>query len=442
MFSIKTKIKNAVKRRFSKFYAIRQEFIDTNPIFDTRYLDKKIGDYALSIISHHISSAVDKNNVAFLASELYDMGGHSELLKNVAQALPEEYRSRLFLTRKTYAPAKIAEIKKYSEIGGVDFHWKNEKQLLKQLLEQILKFSPNVLITFIHMEDSFAAGLLALLRKYTLTKIIFCNIGSQHSSLGMSFAHLIWEGMPATAFVTQKYRGFKNTKVLGLCYLTKDNLPAYNRQEVITARQEIGIPENALCTMTGCSSYKLFEDGKSPYLEMIKNLLEKNEDLWHVLIANFNEVQRKILGKMNMPNRFILTDFKVNFKLYFRCADVFIDSIPFSSALTMVDLMSLKVPFAAFKNKDNLVFTFYEYLPKNYDYLFENIFDMQAGVEKLLRNDDERKRVANTNFEHFLENFEGSKVVQKILEADSFDPEIDGEQYKGFKEVKLVPWGK
>jgi hypothetical protein len=172
MFGIKTRIINAIKKRFSGFYAIQRDFIDINPIFDTRYLDNKICDYALSLVSCPLKvPSINKNNVAFLASELYDMGGHTELLKNLAQALPKEYKSKLFLTRKMNseqgAIQKIAEIKKYSEMSGVNFSWRNEKQLLNQLLEQVLDFSPNVLITFIHMGDSFAVGLLALLKKYT-----------------------------------------------------------------------------------------------------------------------------------------------------------------------------------------------------------------------------------------------------------------------------------
>jgi len=443
MFGIKTKI----KKWFSTFFSIRREFIEVNPIFDTRYLDKKIGDYALTIVSSPLHAiTLSKNNIAFLATQLIDMGGHTELLKNIAQALPKEYKSKLFLTRKAQseesAVLKIAEIKKYLEIDGVDFYWKNEKQLLDHLFKRILDFSPSMLIAFIHMDDAFAVGLLALLKKYTQIKIIFCNIGSQHSNLGMSFASVIWEGMPATAFVTQRYRNFKNTKVLGLCYLTEENLPKFSAQEIATAKSELGVPENALCTMTGCSSYKLFENGKSSYLEMIKKLLEKNKNLWHILITELKEEQKNILKEMDMPNRFILDGFKSNFKLYFKCADVFIDSIPHSSALTMVDLMSLKVPFVAFKNKDNLAFTFYEYLPKNYDYLFENTVDMQAGIERLLDDKEERERIANTNYEHFLENFEGSRAVRRILDTDSLDSEIGEEQYRDFKEVRFVPWGK
>ena len=444
MFGIKTRIKKIIKSMYSKLYAIEQEFLKVNPIFDTRYLDKKIEGYALSVVSQPTHSApINKNHIALFATEIYDMGGSTELLKNLSQVLSKEYKIKLFLTKKTKSEQntvkKMPEIKKYMIIGGIDFYCKNEKVLLSQFLRQLQEFSPSILITFLHPEDTVATAILALVKRHTHTKVIFCNVASQYSVLGMSFADLIWEGMPSTAFVTQRYRGFKNTKSLGLCYLTKDRLPTFNEQDIAMAKKEIGIPENALCTMSGCNSYKLFENGKSPYLKMIKKLLEENECLWHVLIAEFYGEQKKILDEMDMPNRFILTDSKPNFKLYFKCADVFIDSFPMSSALTMVDLMSLKVPFVAFKNKENLVLSFHEYFSENYDYLFDNTSDMQTGIEKLLYNKDEQKRITNKNFEHFLEYFEGSRVAQKILTTNSFDPEFSGEKYKDFRAIKLLP---
>lgn len=440
-------IKKTFRKLFYKFYAIRQDFIKNCPVFDSKIWDKQTGEHALSIAGFTSSStSTNENNIAFLATEIYEMGGHSELLKNLIQVLPKEYNSKLFLTKKTKsyqnAPRKIYEIEKYTDITGVDFYIKNEKKLLNKLFGKILEFSPDTLIAFIHMDDTFAVGLLALLKKYTQTKIIYCNHCSHASSLGMSYAHLIWEGMKSTAFVTQKYRGFKNTKVLGLCYLTKDNMPTFSKQEITAAKKEMGIPENAMCTMTGCTSYKLFENDKSSYLEMIKKILIKNENLYHVLITKLNKQQKNILDEMKMPDRFILTDFKPNFKLYFKCADVFVDSIPFSSALTMVDLMSLNIPFAAFKNKENLTSSFYEYFPENYDYLFDNISDMQTGIEKLLNDKNEQNRIAQANYKHFLENFEGSIVAKRILEANSFDPEFDGNEYSDFKEIKLLTFGK
>lgn len=437
-------IKERIKRRLSKLYAVQQEFLEKNPIFDTRYLDKKIGDYALSIVKYPQSYApINENNIAFLVTLLCDDGGHTELLKNLIQALPPTYKSKIFVTGKTRTEQnfvdKLTEIKQKSEISGVDFNWKKEKQSLGDLLKQILEFSPKKLITFLHMDDTFAVALLALIKKHTQIEIIFCNIGSHHSSLGMSFAHLIWEGMPSTAFVTQTYRGFKNTKVLGLCHLTKENLPVFTEQEVSKTKKELGIPENALCTMTGCASYKLFEQGRSLYLEMIQRILNENENIYHVLITRLDNEQKNTLKSLNISNRLIVVDFTSKFKLYFKCADLFIDSFPISSALTMIDLMSLKVPFVAFKNTNNLVFCFYEYLPENYDYLFDNVIEMQSGIEKLLNNKAEMKRVADANYAYYLENFEGSKVAQNVLNANSFDEFIQEEDYKNFKVIKLFP---
>jgi len=442
-------IKNKIKKMFSKFYTFDEEFKRVNPIFDMRFLDKKIGEYASSIISCPVVVPVlNQNNIAFLASEIWDTGGHTGLLNNTMQAFPSTFKRKLFLTKKTLlmqrASVRVSSIEGHSEIDGVDFYSKNivfEKFILKKLLNKILEFSPTLLIVFIHF-DSFAVGLLALLKKYTHIKIIFCNHSTQHSVLGMSFAHLIWECMSSTAFVTQKYRGFRNTYTAGICYLKKEQFPVFSEREILNARQELGVPEDSYCTMTGCNSYKLFDGNSSPYLEMIKKILEQNENLWHVLITCFNEDQKKIFEEINMPNRFVLLSPKTNYKVYFKCADVFIDSIPFASANTIIDLMSLKVPVVAYKNKDNLIFSFHEYLPSNYSYLFENTCDVQAGVEKLLFNENERKRIANENYEYLLKNFEGNTVTQKLLEANSFDSEINENQYKNFKEIKLLPWGK
>ena len=442
-------LKAYIKRWSSKFYSFDEEFKKVNPVFDVRFLDKKIGDYALSIISCPMTlPPLKQNNIAFLSSELWDTGGHSELLKNTIQAFPEVFKCKLFLTKKTLlmqrAHVRISKIEEYSEIDGVDFYSKNivrEKKLLKNLFNKILVFSPALLIVFIHF-DSFAVGLLALLKKYTNIKIIFCNHSTQHSVLGMSFAHLIWECMSSTAFVTQKYRGIRNTYTACICYLKKEQLPVFSEREILNTRQDIGIPKDSYCTMTGCNSYKLFDDNGSPYLEMIKSLLTKNQNIYHILITYFNEDQKKILEKINMPNRFVLISPKTNYKSYFKCADVFIDSIPFAGANTIIDLMSLKIPVVAYKNKSNLIFSFHEYLPPNYCYLFENTFDVRTGVERLLYSKDERERIVNANYEYFMKNFEGSIVTQKLLEANSFDSEIDDSLYKDFKEIKLLPWGK
>jgi hypothetical protein len=425
---------------------------------DMRYLDKEIEKYALKINSLNFEEKIVNNRIAFLATELYDFGGHTEVIKNIIESFPEEYENKLFLIRKNrtfhYAPIKIKNISQFCEIDGINAGYTSDKKNLLKMFNKIIKFAPKAIFVFIHNNDVFSVALLAYLKKWTKIKIFYSDTASHQFCIGMSFADLILEGMPSTAFVTQKYRGFKNTCVSWLCHLQKEKLPIFTENQILETKKKIGLPNNALCTLSGASSYKFFAKNNSPYLEMIKRLLEKHKNLYHILITEFSLEQKFIFNSIfeesEVKNRIKVINFTTDFKLFFKCADVFIDSFPVSSALAMIDLMSLKVPFAAKINKDNLVFSFHEYFVPYYPYMFEKIEDLEKGVEELLLNAELRKRIAEMNFEHFLSVFEGTKYVKRIIDlincddlSKVYDKEANKGQYKDFKSVELLtfPYG-
>jgi hypothetical protein len=450
---LKKLIKTIYRRLFcGKLYYFEQRFAKEQKN-DMRYLDKEIENYALKIAKPNFKENTKSNKIAFLATELYDDGGHTELLKNIAESIPKEYNSKLFLIHKRrtfrYAPVKIKAVSQCCEIAGINAGYASDRKNLLKIFNNITEFAPKAILTLIHMNDAFGVALMSLLKKYTNIKIFYINIGSHNFSIGMSFADLILEGMPLTSFVTQKYRGFKNTYVSWLCHLQKEKMPTFTENQVLEAKQKIGLPNNAMCTLSGANPHKFFVENGSPYLEMIKRLLEKHENLYHVLITEFNHEQKYIFNsifeKSHAKNRIIIMNFTTDFKLFFKCADVFIDSFPISSALTMVDLMSLRVPFAAKINKDNLVFSFHEYLAPNYPYAFCEIEDFEKGIEELLLNEELRKKIAEINFEHFLNVFEGTKYAKCIINlmdcgdlSKVYSKEISDEQYKDFGEIKLI----
>jgi hypothetical protein len=450
---LKKLIKTIYRRLFcGKLYYFEQRFAKEQKN-DMRYLDKEIEDYALKIAKLEFKENAKSNRIAFLATGLYDDGGHTELLKNIAESIPKEYNSKLFLIHKRrtfrYAPVKIKRISQCCEIAGINAGYASDKKNLLKIFNSITEFAPKAILTLIHMNDAFGVALMSLLKKYTNIKIFYVNVGSHNFNIGMSFADLILEGMPSTAFVTQKYRGFKNTHVSWLCHLQKEKLPTFTENQILEAKQKIGLPSNAMCTLSGANPHKFFAGNGSPYLEMIKRLLEKHENLYHVLITKLNHEQKYIFNsifeKSLAKNRIIIMNFTTDFKLFFKCADVFIDSFPISSALTMVDLMSLRIPFVAKINRDNLVFSFHEYLVSNYPYMFYKIEDFEKGIEELLLDAKIREKIADMNFEHFLNVFEGAKYAKHIIDLVNcedlnkvYDKEINEEQYKDFGEIKLI----
>jgi hypothetical protein len=107
--------------------------------------------------------------------------------------------------------------------------------------------------------------------------------------------------------------------------------------------------------------------------------------------------------------------------------------------------MSLKIPFVSMINRENIIQSFNEYMPKDYPYVFENLEDLEQGVHKLFLDKDERNRIAEMNYEHFLNFFEGKKVTEKILslvDCDDFSKmlcKINEQDYRNYKMPKLIP---
>jgi hypothetical protein len=428
----------------SKLYSIKHNFRQ-NIFFNNSLLDREIENFALQIKVKKNKRELKSENIAFLATEFYEQGGHTVLIKNILQNVPENYNTELFLTKKNksmkIAKKRISEIASYTKIDGIDFSFISEKKLLMQMFNKIINFSPKAIIVFMHMNDAFAAAILALLKKYTDIKILFVNFAAHHPSLGMSFADLILELSPYNAFVTQKYRGFANTHIIWLAGESEKNLPIFSNEQIEETKTKIGIPQNCFCTMTGCASYKL----NSEFLEFIFRLLEKYENLYHVLITNLTDELKQIINNSKVKNRLLTLNFTANYKPIFKCADFFIDSFPISNDLTMIDLMSLKIPFISMINKKNIIQSFNEYMPKNYPYVFENLEDLEREVHRLFSDKEERNRIAEMNYEHFLNFFEGKKVTEKILNlvncsdfSEAFC-KINEQDYKNYGEPKLIP---
>jgi len=424
-----------------KLYSFERRFAKEQQN-DMRYLDREIEKYALEINLPDFEDNIIDNRIAFLATELYDFGGHTEVIKNIIASLPQEYESKLFLAKKyrTFkcAPVKMMEILQYCKADGVNFGYGNDKRSLQKIFEKIVEFAPKAIFIFIHNNDVFSTALLSMLKNRTKIKVFYSDICSHQFSIGMSFADLIMEAMPSTAFITQKYRGFKNTVINGICYLPREKLP-------VIAEKSCG------GTISGAAAYKFFENNDSPYLEMIERLLRKNENLRHTLITEFTPRHKKIFDSIfkHSPakNRIDIVKFTPNYKYLFKSADVFIDSFPVSSAFTMIDLMSLNVPFVAKINRENIAFSFHEYLTPGYPYMFENVRDMEAGIEELLSNKERRKQIAEKNFEYFLNFYEGKHYAGRLIDLVNCDDlsrvyceQIEEEKYKNFKKMELLPF--
>lgn len=410
------KSRNLVSRLYKEFAK--------NKKFDTSKLDQKIAKLAdkFADFPEQKVKNPDKNRVAFLATRLYDVGGHTKLIDGISEMLSDKYETQVFLSnkRKALGEAKVmmAQIEKHTPIsdtllaGGF-------KDKLDDLYAKIVEFSPRVIFVYIHTNDVLAVAALALIKKHTNIKVIYSNHASHAPALGFSFADLILEGMSTTHYITKHFRKQDRCMINGLYGNKKENIPNYSKFQIDRERRKYGVKSKNYFTLSGGASYKFFDGDSSPYFEMIKNLLKKESNLIHVIATNITDKQekivKKIFGASQTRRRLRIVPFLKDYMKTFKSCDVYIDSSPIGGALTQIDLMKLKTATTIRINRDNAIYSFHEYAPENYPYMFDNADDMLKGVLKLLRNEDERIAATEMLYQHYLSRFETEAKKQKYI---------------------------
>ena len=400
-----------------------------NLIFNVSRLDNQIAGLSENIYRKNIdrflpAPAPSHKKVALLASELYDKGGHTPCILAMVKSLHGDVNIQLFISKKNntlaYAPRRTREIQDYIDISFVDFNDKEMASQLRTVYNSVVSFNPSLIFVFIHPDDILMTAVIALVKKQTGIKIIYYNHASHFPNLGMTFADLVLEGHSATQYVTEHYRGIRKCHVVEALSQSKEETVYYSREKLSQVRSELGIPQEALLTMSGASSYKFFKGDESSYFSMICDLLVTEKKLHHIVITNLTEEQKTIIDTIFSHDRSACHRLHIipqtpDFEILFQCADVFIDSFPVSSALTQIDLMRLKVPTVVKINKENALYSFHEYMPKNYPYMFDNEEDMKAGIQTLLADPQKRAEITRELYEYYLNHYEEAVAKKKYL---------------------------
>ncbi len=416
------------------FDKLNKEFAE-NTDFDVRKFDEKISDITKNY-KNLLKCKINNKRIAFLATKIYDMGGHTKWMRDMQKTFCNQYDEALFLTTTTTsrkaAPQTLEYIKKISDIVTFRQFSCSAERSIREIYDAIVSYAPKALFVFIHTDDFIATAVLALLKKHTKIKIFFVNHATHRPALAMSFADLVLEETPSSAYVTQNLRKIAQTHIVGLISKPEEENPHFTQAEIDKTRQKIGIPKGAICTMSGAASYKFFDDNGSRYFGMVKKLLSEHQNVYHVVISKFRDFEAEIVKKMfeNAPvkNRLILLPYQENYELYFKSADLFIDSFPMSSALAFIDLMRLRVPYVVKINTENSALSFHEYQAKDFEYMYESIKDFYSGIEKLLADENLRKAMCEKNYQHYIENYEpkaAEKILDKVINCDDFSTIYD-----------------
>lgn len=411
---------------FLKYKSVLAELISNiseNKNIDCTSIDFKILDITQNIT---IPRTILKNNqpetIVYLATEVYNTGGHSKCIYEHTDILKEKYKQVLFLSRfnniRNHSKKILRQISLNAEIVPVDCSIYNFKKNISNIALQIISKNPKFIFVFIHPDDLILAATLSLIKKNSQIKILFFNHASHYPCIGMHFADWIVEGTQTTESITNLKRHLNNTKIIGLISKRSNETVYYTNTEKEKIRQSLCIPNKSYITLSGGASYKFFDKNGSRYFRMIAKLLKENSNIVHIIISAFSEQQISIINteiEEEIKKRIKFLPFTDNFDQYFQLADVYIDSFPVAGALTQVDLMRNKVASVAYKNVNNSELSFEEYLKPNYPYLFDCPEEMIKGVLNLLYDEVKRSKLVDENYEYWLCTYEKTAYTERFL---------------------------
>ena len=91
------------------------------------------------------------------------------------------------------------------------------------------------------------------------------------------------------------------------------------------------------------------------------------------------------------------------FEKFIQISDLYIDSFPQGTALTLIDCIKHKKPVVIKINEKDPIRSFEEYLYPNYEYAFKTSKGMFNGISKLANDKNEYEKTSE-NVWHFFKN--------------------------------------
>lgn len=364
------------------------------------------------------SPSEDTPKILFLATQLYDTGGHTRLLLNMLSLFSGEFSMRLICTNShgnasTYAPLAMQEIENiscnYCEIDEK----LNGIERISAIKEIIFNSNPTTIVSFLHMDDSYAFVALDSLRKISNFYFIYLNHADHTFALGTYLADIILtrtkNGNPTSPYL-------KNRKTTHLPFLLnnfqgQEQLSQETKEELY--RKHL-LPRDSKISLSSGPTYKFTKN----YFIFLKKLLHENKELHHVLITNLTGSEKTlVLEEMEeVADRIRILDFTTHFDAYIHLADIFVDSFDQGAALTLVDCMRLQTPVVARKNTKNPFLSFEDYLPSHYGYIASCDEQMLKMCSQLLNDEHAYKEAQKLCFDFFKAKYSPDKVKNAYTE--------------------------
>ena len=368
----------------------------------TRYYSSDvIEDVFIEIAQNNsvsLSSNVIPDSVLHVASELYETGGHTRILERWIENAPPGQKNSLFLTRNTEIPNTVKMI--VSEHNGeIIIPDKSANDIERALQLRKIASQYERIILHIHMDDYIP--IIAFGTNDFTRPVYLFNHADHRFWIGVSIADCVISFRDFGREIAEKYRGVKNSFYMPLII---ESNPIQVHNNITKLKQILGIPINRPIVFTSGSAQKFRPLLNMNFNTFVNKLINRIPNIMVVAIGpTLNNVPDKnIINLSVMPHD--------KFIQYLNCADVVIDSFPFSGGTALLDAVSATKPVLSLKCPTGQL----NYITKSIAYC-DTVAELIKRTCELIKSTTERKNNLRDVKKHLVKEDLSVWVKQRDL---------------------------
>ncbi|MVN78985.1 hypothetical protein GO988_21860 [Hymenobacter sp. HMF4947] len=274
---------------------------------------------------------VSSRKVVHVATETYEVGGHTRFLLNI---IKEDINSAHFIILTSQYEKDMPNWLRteVSKSGGEVISLANKTRVEKVAsLQSILTSYADKVFYHIHPNDSIPIAALAATPR---PQVITINHADHVFWLGSVLSDIVACYRVLSLDSVMVKRGAQRAMLLPIPL----SFPPFEWKSKNIARKELGIKDDDLLILTVASSNKFIPSGQYNYYLTIKQVLDKNPNVFVKVIGlSVNDDLRKHGFEIN--DRVELLGHITNPKLYYEAADIYLDSMPLSSYTSLLEAM-------------------------------------------------------------------------------------------------------
>lgn len=334
-------------------------------------IDKKIKQFQKRFSSGQKQKS--SGRTLHVATQVYLTGGHTRVIENWINFSLHEKHDLILTEQYREFDLKLpddSQVIKLSEDLSIS-------QRISALHEIYSKYDK--VIFHIHQHDVIP---LIAMGKNSPHKFFFYNHADHTFNIGPSLVSEVYDMSEQGSLFTLNFRGAKSSKVIP--FPLNINLSELKFDSKELAKKSLGLSEDSKVILSVGTPYKFIPNEKFNLFTLFEKI-SFNHPSYHFIFIGPDESFKKYLSKEN-PNIHFLGLVKKNTVMdYYQASDIYVDSLPVSGGLALIEGVLCGMPIITFDNGFN-AFDAAVKFRLNYEQL-------EIDLPQLLQDDTKRKEL-------------------------------------------------